>query len=62
MKKTGTDPCDRAYNILTCYIKSSQEMFRRQREQAMNEQQSSHTMPRVSPKQSEDESDKKQEL
>lgn len=47
MRKEGTDACDKAYNILNCYIQSSQEMFRRQREQAMNEQQSSHTMPRV---------------
>lgn len=68
MRKEGTDACDRAYNILRCYIKSSQEMFRRLREQAKNDpeyQESSHTMPRVNindkPKEGETKAEEKQE-
>lgn len=62
--KTGTDACDRAFNILNCYIKSSTEMLRRQHEQMMNDptrQESSHTMPRVSPKQQDNSSEQKPE-
>lgn len=30
MHKEGVDSCDQAYNILNCYLKSVQEMIRRQ--------------------------------